>query len=279
MEMKICSKCKRELPVNMFSKHKGNKDGYRGQCTECQKTYQKKYDKEHIDKEKTSKYYKDNRIKLLEIANEYYKNNKEKSNKYSVLYAKTHKEKVSAHGLKYRMGNRDKLNAASKERYNGLSTEFKKQYYESNKETMLIRLKKYRKDNKEYFSKYNKEWNKNNKDKVNIVIQRRRAVKMSLPHTLTIGQWRSTVSHFDNCCAYCGKPLPLVQEHFLALSNGGGYVVNNIIPSCKSCNSKKNTRDFSIWYPKYEHYSKEREVKILKFLNYKNNNQQLTLTL
>jgi 5-methylcytosine-specific restriction endonuclease McrA len=84
---------------------------------------------------------------------------------------------------------------------------------------------------------------------------------------------------FDNKCAYCGKEKPLAQDHFVPLSKGGEYTNNNIICSCKSCNSSKSDKDFFEWYPEQLFYSKEREAKILKYLNYdkKTQTQQLAL--
>lgn len=90
-------------------------------------------------------------------------------------------------------------------------------------------------------------------------------------------QWEEIKKHFDYKCAYCGKDLPLAQEHFLALSKEGEYTLNNIIPSCKSCNSSKATKDFFKWYPNYKNYSKKRERAILKFLGYTDENQQLKI--
>ena len=109
--------------------------------------------------------------------------------------------------------------------------------------------------------------------------QRRMALKRKLSSTLTLAQWENMKMHFNNKCAYCGKELPLAQEHFLALTKGGEYTVNNIIPSCKTCNSSKCNKDFFTWYPKYKYFSKKREKIILKFLNYKNEIQQLTFTI
>ena len=107
--------------------------------------------------------------------------------------------------------------------------------------------------------------------------QKRRTLKKSLESTFTPKQWEQTKEHFNNSCCYCGKELPLEMEHLIALSKGGEYTSNNIIPSCKSCNCSKNNKDFFIWYPKYRHYSKKREKKILEFLNYKNEFQQLKI--
>lgn len=108
--------------------------------------------------------------------------------------------------------------------------------------------------------------------------QKRIAKKRSLPFALVTKQWEQIKLYFNNTCCYCDKPLSLAQEHFIPLNKGGEYTTNNIIPSCLSCNSSKNDKDFFTWYPKYEHYSKKREKKILEFLNYKNGIQQLALT-
>jgi 5-methylcytosine-specific restriction endonuclease McrA len=107
----------------------------------------------------------------------------------------------------------------------------------------------------------------------------RRARERNLPNTYTAEQWDICKNHFNNFCAYCGEEKPLEQEHFLALSKGGEYTHNNIIPVCKSCNSGKQDNDFFDWYPKQDFYNKKREKKILKFLNYNNGIQQLSLTI
>ena len=106
--------------------------------------------------------------------------------------------------------------------------------------------------------------------------QKRRARVKELPSTLTLGQWNTIKIAFDNRCCYCGKVKPLAQEHFIAVANKGEYSHNNIVPACKSCNSSKRDKDFFEWYSKFKFYSKTREQKILKYLGYKNNIQQLS---
>ena len=124
-------------------------------------------------------------------------------------------------------------------------------------------LKKYRNNHHEYFL---------------MSSQKYRSKKLLLPNTLTLKQWKQVKEYFENRCAYCGKKLPLAQEHFIALSKKGEYTINNIIPSCRVCNSSKIDKDFFEWYPKQKFYSKERERKILKYLGYKNNKiQQLKI--
>lgn len=48
-------------------------------------------------------------------------------------------------------------------------------------------------------------------------------------------------------CAYCGTPLDLYGlswdvEHVVPKSAGGDGSIDNLLPSCKTCNSMKNTK-------------------------------------
>jgi 5-methylcytosine-specific restriction endonuclease McrA len=49
--------------------------------------------------------------------------------------------------------------------------------------------------------------------------------------------------HYDHCCAYCGTRAKghLTQDHLTPLSAGGSHTVSNVIPACRSCNSRKGT--------------------------------------
>lgn len=152
-------------------------------------------------------------------------------------------------------------------------------YQRENKQSIFENKKKYREENKESISLHKKEYYKQNKHIAVAAKQRRKAIKKSLPATLNNKQWENIKLYFNNECCYCGKELPLAQEHFIPLSNGGEYTHNNIIPACQSCNSSKNNKDFFEWYPKQKCYSKKRERKILDFLNYKNRVQQLKLAI
>jgi len=68
---------------------------------------------------------------------------------------------------------------------------------------------------------------------------------------ITIEQWRDICERFNNRCAYCGiheEVLKIIHnqnlsmDHVIPLSKGGKHIVENIVPSCRSCNSKKGTK-------------------------------------
>jgi 5-methylcytosine-specific restriction endonuclease McrA len=72
---------------------------------------------------------------------------------------------------------------------------------------------------------------------------RRRARKKGLPATLTTKEWEGIKSAYKHRCAYCEKKETkrhmLTQDHVIPLSKDGGYTKDNIVPACKTCNSKK----------------------------------------
>lgn len=77
---------------------------------------------------------------------------------------------------------------------------------------------------------------------------RRRALQVQLPATFTEAEWQYAVGHFENRCAYCGAgDVPLQQEHVVALTAGGGWVAQNIVPACKRCNVSKNAASVADW--------------------------------
>jgi len=79
-----------------------------------------------------------------------------------------------------------------------------------------------------------------------ITKHRRRALKKTLPHTLTPKEWQSILEKYDHRCAYCGKPESsdnkFHQEHIVPISRGGGYTALNIVPSCSECNLRKGAK-------------------------------------
>lgn len=205
-----------------------------------------------------------NKEKLQERSKEYYKNNYKGNEdlkvKNSERYYKN-KDKIIEKSRKYSKENREKIN------------ETRRKYNEKNSERIKERRRIYNEGHKEV----KRLWQQNNKDKVNIQKQARRASKKELPNTLNEKQWNMIKEKFNNKCCYCGEETPLEQEHFIPISKGGEYTVNNIIPACKRCNCSKNNSDFVKWYIKQKFYSKKREQLIFKHLSYKEDNQQLSL--
>ena len=244
MQSKRCTRCNKtkRLTVEYFYKRKDSADGFRGRCKECDLECRSIYREENrqaINKDKLENYYK-NRVEVLQKRKDYYKNNRESR----LLYAR---------------------NNAERQRQNN---------------------KIWRRKNKEHLIEYEREYRKRNPERVITKNQKRRARVKNVNNTLTVVGWKKIKAYFNNSCAYCGVTEKehklkygeqLHQEHFVSLTSGGGYTHNNIIPSCKSCNSSKGTKDFFEWYPTHSSYNKNRETNILKYLGYDDKTQQLTL--
>lgn len=84
-------------------------------------------------------------------------------------------------------------------------------------------------------------WRSRNRVRLTLQKLRRRTLELELPDTLTTIEWLAIVTTFGGRCAYCGIiPKSLTIDHMLPLSRGGPTVKENIVPACKSCNSKKH---------------------------------------
>ena len=60
---------------------------------------------------------------------------------------------------------------------------------------------------------------------------------------VTSSEWRRKLEEFGRCCAYCGNDrLALTQDHVVPLSRGGLHHIDNIVPACQPCNSRKGNR-------------------------------------
>ncbi len=69
----------------------------------------------------------------------------------------------------------------------------------------------------------------------------------SVEHDLSGEQWAALREAWGGC-AYCGVPdQPLQRDCVLALSRGGRYTLDNIVPACGSCNTSKCNGEVTAW--------------------------------
>jgi 5-methylcytosine-specific restriction endonuclease McrA len=72
----------------------------------------------------------------------------------------------------------------------------------------------------------------------------RRARHMAaVERTLTQEQWNGILELFGQRCAYCLAETKLTMDHVIPVSRGGPHIAGNVVPACKSCNSKKGARN------------------------------------
>lgn len=86
-------------------------------------------------------------------------------------------------------------------------------------------------------------WSKKNPAYYALAAHNRRALAAKAGRMVTREQWDVIVEVYRCRCAYCGAKAKLTVDHVVALSKGGTHAPANLAPACKSCNSKKGTRD------------------------------------
>ena len=68
-----------------------------------------------------------------------------------------------------------------------------------------------------------------------------------LEHDLSDDQWTSLKVAWGGC-AYCGATdKPLQRDCVLAISRGGRYTLENVVPACRSCNTSKCNEEVTGW--------------------------------
>lgn len=122
---------------------------------------------------------------------------------------------------------------------------YDKAYYHATFDKQKPRRDAYRKSNKERLVELRKRWVLNNPEREVLNRKNCKARRRAVEKTgkVTQQEWQDQLATFNNHCAYCLKPLDKAEmEHMKPLSRGGEHSIDNIVPSCPSCNRLKSTR-------------------------------------
>ena len=88
-----------------------------------------------------------------------------------------------------------------------------------------------------------REWARRNPERYLAHQRRHRARKAAAQGNLTAAEWESIKAAYSHACAYCRRgDVKLTQDHVLPLVGGGAHAIGNVVPACRSCNSKKGHR-------------------------------------
>lgn len=245
MQTKFCKTCSSDVSVDLFTKNKSNSDGLDRMCKSCKSSHRKKfYD---ANKNQISERMKKRRLENPELFKEYgkrnYKNNKGKRIESVKEWQLKNQDLVKSYKSKNFENNKAKYKQNAKEIY----------LTDVGKEMHKIRVQRY---------------NKTEKGKaVNVQKRNKRKHLMSnVEASFSSNDWKSCLNYFENSCAYCGCDSKLTQDHVIPVSKNGTYTIENILPSCKSCNSSKGNKDFESWYKTRPYYTDERFKKITNYI-------------
>ncbi len=215
-------------------------------------------------------YAERNKESLKAYYREYYLRNKSKwqtpeARERSRLRAKASASKTPPEELKTKRRrhyekNRDKSIAQAK-KWQRDNKEHKRAYdrarHEANRESKLASMREryernrpkwqaYYQERKELFREQGIAWRKANPEKVTSAQNRRRARLKNLGSTgVTPSEWKLILEQFDNLCAYCRKTngsKRLERDHVIPISKGGLDNPENVVPACRTCNSRKAAR-------------------------------------
>ena len=67
------------------------------------------------------------------------------------------------------------------------------------------------------------------------------------PGNLTPRAWVMIVSEFGGRCAYCRAMCDPCLDHVVSVVRGGVTSMDNVVPSCKGCNSHKRAKYVERW--------------------------------
>ena len=68
---------------------------------------------------------------------------------------------------------------------------------------------------------------------------RRRARELAAEGSHTTAEWIALLEEHGYRCTYCGTDGPLEPDHRIPLARGGTNYIENILPACRRCNTRK----------------------------------------
>lgn len=179
-----------------------------------------------------------------------YKNPEDKR-RHDKQYYKNHFEEISKKKKQNYLDNR-KVILYRAIKWQKENREYRKKYlrnyYDINKEKIISNNKLWRKNNPEKRKAFDKKWRKTDKGKANSIrgVTKRRARNKNIINTLTAEEWIYILKKYKFRCAYCGKDFTLfdkeTHDHIIPISKGGHNIKENVVPACRSCNSKKHDK-------------------------------------
>lgn len=115
-------------------------------------------------------------------------------------------------------------------------------YNQANYGRFLDNLKRYR-AKPETRARVNR-WCRKNRKQVGVYDATKHARRKVAMGGLRISRaaWDALKELHGNCCAYCRQPALLTKDHRVPLSRGGRHIIENILPACRPCNSRKFNR-------------------------------------
>ena len=149
----------------------------------------------------------------------------------------------------------------------------KKRYYEANKDKRAEYHKQYREANKAKIAEHKKQYNQSPQGQVLAFNrrQRRRTKEEQQGTGITKDQWLEMMKFFDWECAYSGEGLTKDTrsiDHIVPLNSDGDNMIWNMVPMLRNLNISKHDKDMLEWYKEQDFYNPNRLAKIYEWQEY-----------
>jgi len=179
-----------------------------------------------------------------EIDKRYRERNKERIRQRRIEARRKNPEKFKAAYEKWRLANLDKVAArvkAWRDANPGKSRETARNSYWRNWD----KRKQLRDQRREELRERNKNWRRANLEKDAAKSRRHYAKKRGATGSHTLEEFLEVCEQYSWRCFYCGCQLDrstVTEDHVVPVSEGGTDNIDNIVPACRSCNSRKGDK-------------------------------------
>ncbi len=207
--------------VSVARKKTRTEDQRRAQVRAAQARYRERH-RDDLRAKRRERYWRDvtkSREQQRRSNKNQWRRNREKRREYNARYRAANRPRLLAKMKQWRLENLDRVRAHDRAR--------SKLGYVSGEK--LIRMK---------------EWRRRNPDKSRAFLRasfHKRRMQVG-DDSFTAAEWIALKMRHGGRCAYCGRDANLTVDHRIPLSRGGRNVIANIVPACKSCNSRKHDR-------------------------------------
>lgn len=246
--LKYCPKCDEDLVLDHFGKDRHARDGLTIQCKKCRNATNKTYRKNNL--EATRKTQRKHDLKRREEAKKAIVLHPRKPEKtpeeLQVLEEQRRSKRREKNRRSYQrnIAKRHTYDRERRAKNQGERNERERQRRAKKRQEREEQLRQAREENPAFFEELEQVALQRFRKGRQACDQRRRARKHgNTGPLLTRQEWDFIKHMYDNRCVYCGKkPKILTQDHIVPLVKGGQHIITNVVPACRSCNSKKRDR-------------------------------------